>query len=343
MIGLAVLLPLAGMASAQRASAPTTLRVEPPFTDEKSKPATNLSGMACAPPVADGGRLCLAVDDEGSHAQWVEMAGDRLIPGGKVTLAPVPRTATAATSTRCPGGVAPAGKRDVDGEAVAYAAPYWYVIGSHGCARKKRTFSPPAFMVYRVIARAQSSEAASSAVAAALREIRPVSDYAERALDANGVTIEGLAVSGGRLIVGLRAPVAGAAYILEVDLSGAFGGSRKPASPRLVRTALGADAGIRDMATLPDGRLLVLAGAAQEQTIPYSLHLVVPATGHAIPVPGWSRAGGTDAAKAEGLVVLEADAHRAKVVVLYDGPANGGPELASVELPSAAAPNRRAD
>ena len=38
---------------------------------------------------------------------------------------------------------------DLDGQGVAYAKPYCYVIGSHGCSRKSGKFKSSAFLLVR--------------------------------------------------------------------------------------------------------------------------------------------------------------------------------------------------
>src|SRR3954464_2721240 len=86
-----------------------------------------------------------------------------------------------------------------------------------------------------------------------------------RDLEPNGLNLEGLAVVGGMLYAGLRAPsLDGSAFIVSTDVEPLFTPDT-PLVPRVIPLALGRDTGIRDLALLPDGRLLVLAGPAQDQ------------------------------------------------------------------------------
>ena len=95
--------------------------------------------------------------------------------------------------------------------------------------------------------------------------VEPVGAQFGRDLEPNGLNLEGLAVVGGVLYAGLRAPsLDGSAYIVSTDVEPLFTPDT-PLEPRVISLALGRDAGIRDLAPLPDGRILVLAGPAQDQ------------------------------------------------------------------------------
>lgn len=99
----------------------------------------------------------------------------------------------------------------------------------------------------------------------ALRMVEPVGAQFGRDLEPNGLNLEGLAIVGGVLYAGLRAPsLDGYAYLVSTDVEPLFTPDT-PLEPRVIPLALGRDAGIRDLAPLPDGRILVLAGPAQDQ------------------------------------------------------------------------------
>jgi hypothetical protein len=90
---------------------------------------------------------------------------------------------------------------------------------------------------------------------------------------------------------------------------------------------LGEGAGIRDLATLPDGRLLVLVGPAQEQDLPFRILLTDLAAGVALKEVAQLEAVEDDdgeTAKAEAMVLLEAEAGTARLLILFDGLKNGG-------------------
>jgi hypothetical protein len=49
--------------------------------------------------------------------------------------------------------------RGLDGEAVAYAAPFFYVVGSHGCSRHSNKFRSSSFILARIPERQVASAA----------------------------------------------------------------------------------------------------------------------------------------------------------------------------------------
>ncbi|MEI9899794.1 MAG: DUF3616 domain-containing protein [Hyphomicrobium sp.] len=108
-----------------------------------------------------------------------------------------------------------------------------------------------------------------------LRHASTVSAYFGKDLvDDNGLNIEGLAVQGDQLIIGLRGPsIDGRAFLVRTDIGPLFAGGDGTVAPSstTIPIAVPEGTGIRDLATLPDGRLLLLLGPAQEQGMPYSL------------------------------------------------------------------------
>jgi hypothetical protein len=95
-------------------------------------------------------------------------------------------------------------------------------------------------------------------------------------------------------------------------------------------------AGIRDLAALPDGRLLVLSGPAQDQTdVPQGLLLVVPSdqpVWEADPLLPRIEAANADA-KAEGLAVLAAAGGTLTVLILFEDPLRDRPREYVLPLP----------
>ncbi|MET0677957.1 MAG: DUF3616 domain-containing protein, partial [Bradyrhizobium sp.] len=88
------------------------------------------------------------------------------------------------------------------------------------------------------------------------------------------------------------------------------------------------------LAPLPDGRILVLAGPAQDQDLSYKLYLADPATKAAASIGTLETISrGGKAGKAEGLTVLDAAGNRAKFLVVFDGLKNGAPHSGEIELP----------
>jgi hypothetical protein len=156
----------------------------------------------------------------------------------------------------------------------------------------------------------------------------------------NGLNIEGLAVAGGKLFVGLRAPsLHGKAYILGVALAELFAAGHAPsvAEPEVMAVELGpptAKLGIRDLAPFQD-QLLLLAGPAQEQDdVAYSLFLVEPRAG-AKPTPVASLPDliqDGKRMKAESVTILDAQDDTLRVLIMFDGPRNGAPHEYRVSL-----------
>ena len=140
----------------------------------------------------------------------------------------------------------------------------------------------------------------------------------------NGLNIEGVAVDGTRLFAGLRAPSHdGKTFIVEADVGALFAQGHEPlkAAPQVIPLTVGRGAGIRDLAILPDGRLLVLTGPAQGQTdVPYSLFAAGASTNAKLEPIG-RLTGAEKGAKAEGVAVLGDK----RILVMFDSVKDGGP------------------
>ncbi len=96
-----------------------------------------------------------------------------------------------------------------------------------------------------------------------------------------GTNIEGLAVTGGRLYVGLRTPVdKDAALILSAPVAELFASGQQSLNGKSVEPIslkLGKMVGIRDLAALQSGGLLILSGPTIEQKdIPYKIWQICP-------------------------------------------------------------------
>jgi uncharacterized protein DUF3616 len=286
--------------------------------DDDDETASDISGIACMPGTIDGWR-CMVINDEDRAAELVRIAGSALIGGDKVPL--IGKKPSASTLGKEPQDAGCSeGKakfKDLDGEGVAFAAPHFYVVGSHGCSRNSNKFRISSFILGRIPVDAQGTPGTvetSYRLADVLKNAPQVGAFFGKDLNgAGGLNIEGIAVAGGQLIVGLRAPVIdGKAFLVAVDLAHLFSGSSTspPSNTRVIPLALGANTGIRDLATTPDGRLLVLAGPAQDQDVRYGLFLVDLAAPAALTHLATLRDVEEDGARAkpEGAVVLGATA-----------------------------------
>lgn len=112
----------------------------------------------------------------------------------------------------------------------------------------------------------------------ALAAAPQVQQYFTRDLtSANGHNIEGLAIVDGKLFAGLRAPTLdGNAFIVTVDVGKLFDGTAaiNRGDVHTISVKLGFDRGIRDLARLNGGQLLILSGPAQEAQVPFEIHVL---------------------------------------------------------------------
>ena len=307
---------------------------------EKSK---DVSGIACD---RNSGypRLCLVADDETQGAQIVVLKDGKLVAGDFIKL-------TGAQHASKP--------LELDAEGVAFENGSFYVAGSHGRPRhdnrKKEAASnakaEAARQIFRVTLDASSVDMKSGKLvsqpaikqstdlAGILQRQDDLRSSFDRALEDNGLTIEGIAIRDGRLYVGMRGPVLGTdAAVLSLPLSAVFDGQHAPSKLhklRLGKDALGNPRGVRDIAGYANG-FLVLAGPVNDppkkrkiQPSDYSIYLwdgdgVLERVRH-IPVYGKK-------VKPEALLPLDGDARRARVLILFDGPREGAPRPLEVEL-----------
>ena len=336
---------------------PLQVAFEGAFEEKPGKPAEDLSGIACRS--LDGATFrCLVVNDESSFAQWATYSRGRLVAGKTLRLigATPPGLGDAAGAMppvgTCPGDVVAAFK-EFDGEGVAWvpgpgAGGSFFVVGSHACGRH-----PPLRMRHstHLLARIEAMEAAggpTGKVALTWRlgpSLRAASDlgaFYNQALtrEAQGLDIEGIAAVGGELFFGLRAPsLDGHAFILRATAAALFDAAApadRPVPLGVARLPLGPGTGIRDLAALPDGRLLVLSGPAQDQpAVPFALQVATPgneALWRTEPLLQIKPTPGHPGAKAEGVAVLGVDGGMLHVLVLYEKPLEGGAQDYSLPL-----------
>lgn len=354
---------LVGFASGAGAQQPT-VPLKPMALDgtfigkKKHEPATDLSGIACMPPNGMR-RICLVINDENQNAQFAAIEGDRLVVGQSIELigdGPDPKTFGAPPAIKC----TTEGKfKDLDGEGVAYGGSYFYVVGSHGCSRKHDELRLSSFLLVRVrvdgegrpvgrdgkpVAAGDSRDAVETSWRASdllARAGRAGGFFAKKLESANGLNIEGLAVDGDTLWFGLRAPVdevTGETFLVRGSVADLFrdGHERAAVFHDVVPLALDG-LGIRDLATLPGGRLLILAGAAHGPEVPFKLFLFSPGTkprlaGTLTAVDGQVD-GKKERGKAEAVTVLAATPKQASIVVMFDGLVDGAAQQAEIQLP----------
>jgi hypothetical protein len=299
-------------------------RVAPDF-GKGPEARREISGAACAP-TSPPWRSCLAVNDEKKYAQFFAIEGG---PTGG---------ATAEGGTIVPGALvrlsAEGKSGDPDAEGVAYDGGYFYVTGSHGRSRNTDKPNASSYRVFRIkadprtgrppvisgdeVVGIESSDRLKRLIAAA----EPVGRFEDRSLAKGGLNVEGIAVKNGRMFVGFRGPsIDRQAFIMSLDAEALFTGAGTRA--RMHALPLGKNVGIRDLAAVDDG-LLVLSGPMREEKKPFAVWLwneregarllgIIPR--HHIP----------KSAKAETLLVLATEPRAYRVLVMFDGVENGGP------------------
>jgi Protein of unknown function (DUF3616) len=325
------------------------------FRDDDGKTSVNMSGIACTPP-GPPKRLCVAIDDEGREAQIATLTNAGLTPGGRVRLigeeAATGIVGAPPTEEHC-------GKKDdfkdLDGEAVAYAEPFFYVIGSHGCSRSKNKFRVSSFITARFRLDASGSlvkpdgtplptgadpgEGVETTyrVSDALTADADIHPWFAMPLEGDnreGMNIEGLAVIEDTLYAGLRAPwLDKSAFVVPVSVKALFAPGPMALSTFaiIIKLPLDRKAGIRDLSPLPDGRVIVLTGPTLENPDePFEVWTARLDTRTMTPLGKledrfFTENGKRKRAKAEGILPLAVDGDALSVLVLFDGLPNGGP------------------
>lgn len=322
----ALALLIAGPALAEPLKPERRIEATSDFAGKKGRAANDISGIACRPP-AGGEWRCLVVNDESKAAQFATLTQTTIRPERPLPL--IGDTAPAASGRQPAIGCPKQGSfGEFDGEGVAYADRTFYMVGSHGCSRHGGEYRPSSFLLARISPGNGQSGAPElswrvSDLLAAAGEVAPFVGKPLGA-EANGLNIEGLAVVGDRLWLGLRAPsLDGRAFVVGGNLAELFkpGSERAATKPQILAFAAGAQRGVRDLAPLADGRLLALVGPAQDQDVPYAILLLDPADPSATRELGELRQ--RKNAKAEALTVLAEERDELRVLVGYDGVKNG--------------------
>jgi uncharacterized protein DUF3616 len=267
---------------------PTLAEYKAPASKDKPR---GVSGMAClAEKPANGGggdpvRECVAINDEESFAEIVTLSDKGLRPTGRTVALTEAKPDITGTQRIAPCEEANKKFGEFDGEGIAIADGYVYFTGSHSCSGKNK-YKPSSYL----LARFKHNSATS------FLDGNPALERTWRGADmllnspvresyggekTKGTNIEGLAVTGGRLYVGLRTPVGkNEAYILSAPVAKLFASGQQPFDAKVepISLKLGEGAGIRDLAALQSGGLLILSGPTIEQeAIPYRIwHLPPP-------------------------------------------------------------------
>jgi hypothetical protein len=286
-------------------------RVAPDFAGN-SDARTNISGAACAP-TSPPLRTCLAVNDEKKFAQFFAIEGSAVVPGEVMRLS------------------GEDARGDPDAEGATYDGGYFYITGSHGRSRNRDKANAASYRVFRIRVDPRTGAPATPGPAGVettdrlrtlIAAMRPVARFHNQPLARRGLNVEGLAVRDGRMFVGFRGPtIDSEAFIMSLDADALFTGAGTRA--RMHALALGKNVGIRDLAAVDDG-LLVLSGPMREEKKPFAVWLWNEREGARLlgVIP---RAHIPADAKAETLLVLASEPRAYRVLVMFDGVENGGP------------------
>lgn len=297
---------------------------------EKSK---DVSGLACAE--ASGfPRHCVVIDDNLQAAQMLTVRDGKIKAGPAIPLIAASFDGKAL---------------ELDGEGVAYADGVFYIIGSHGHPRDSKNELDPDKDHDQIVARiAAASQIArlrvlpggqlqlmppSRALPAIIGQFPALQEHAGKRLDVKGLTVEGVAVLGGRMFVGFRGPAldGGRTPVLSIALGGLFGGGAPDA--KLFTFPVGTDMGVRDLAVYGGG-LLVLVGPASDRLGAYALYAWDGRSANmqligdlSVLLPDMGKL------KPEAILPLDATAAGLRVLVLFDGGDEGEPTEITVKNP----------
>jgi hypothetical protein len=291
----------------------------------------DVSGIACT--TAQGfPRSCLVIDDNLQDAQFVTVTDGALVAGKPAPLI---------------GNKFDGEQLELDGEGVAFAKDRFYVIGSHGHPRDKKHKLDPvndrdkikakilaASQIVRFRTTGEDGNASEIERTPRLREIiaaEPAfTDFMDHRLEANGLTIEGIAIKNDRtLLAGFRGPVLNGnrAVVLSVEIDVLFGGSGT--QHRLFRLPLGDGRGVRDLAAFENG-ILVLAGPVADGPGPYAVYAWDGESENVRPLGELPFAAER---KPEGLLPLDKSAAGLRVLILFDSEKEGAPTPVVIKAP----------
>lgn len=226
------------------------------FEHKPKKTRLAASGLACA-----GEGACLIAFDEGAEGRFVRLGAAEFRPLGKATFP------------------ASGGKDELDLEAAATDGSFYYVVGSHAVKRNDCADNPASRVLFRLpvdgktglgagepqparpdLWSVMKAEPRLNDVAGVCLGTRPPRDAPDRE-GWRGLDIEGMAARDGRLFFGLRQPLepTGLAQVFSVGAKAMFGEAGDSLAPKLDEVRVGDRRGVRDMAAVKAG-ILLLAG-----------------------------------------------------------------------------------
>ena len=234
----------------------------------------------------------------------------------------------------------PSGKKmEIDIEGVAYSPQdhCYYVTGSHGVGKKNGEYEPSRATVFQI-----PTDPATGAIKPEgirrtsltpwLEQSDVFREYVRKPLQLNGFNIEGLTSHEGKLYFGVRGPnVQGNTFVIETTSASLFGGGLPACTVHSL--PVGTARGIRELAAVRDGFIIVTGNASAEATKKFptsqarmadkvfDLFLWRPGKEPALSAIGVLP---QPADKAEALLVLEDAPGYVDLLVVFDGAPAGG-------------------
>lgn len=231
------------------------------------------------------------------------------------------------------------GKLEVDIEGVAFSPEEqaYFVVGSHGLGKKKGDFQPDRHSIYRVPVDPQSGEVRREGIRRTsllpwLEKTPLLAPHVKQPLQQNGLNIEGLTWSGGKLFFGLRAPNQdGRGLVIELSTGELFGGT--PGKLKVHDLPVAKGRGIREITAVRGGFILITGNASAEATkkIPVS---AAPGPDTRFELLFWNGRDGDagkigqlpeNGGKGEALLVLDDVESHVDLLVVFDGLLGGEP------------------
>lgn len=231
---------------------------------------------------------------------------------------------------------------EIDIEGIAAEGDCYYIVGSHGVAKKSGVRQVRRYTICRLTVDPEtgmpvdgSTAPAVASLAGILQADATLGPYFAKPLQQKGINIEGLAVRAGQLFVGLRNPnLDGYAFVLEVGADDVFANVARPAYT-LHKLALGAGVGIREIVAAKTGFLLIAGNAGSEPSDAYP-QAQDYTKGRGYELFRWDGKGSAvhkigpipnPPGKAEAMTILDETDAEATVLILFDGPKQGRPSV----------------
>lgn len=256
-----------------------------------------------------------------------------------------------------PGGKSKApSEADLEGVAWVPGENAFFFTGSHGVGKKKGDFQPLRCRIWKVpfnpaTGIADASAITSSSLLPWLETSPAFRGHLRQPLQSNGFNIEGLAWHRDRLWFGTRGPCTdGHTHLIATTPADLFRSRGEGTNPAVHRIPLGDGRGIRELASVQGGLLVLTGNACAEPSdhFPDSLArsgdtsfdlFFVPVSDDGIPgapaaIGNVSAPGG----KAEDLIVLEDSTTSVRIAVIHDGIDQGGATAYLLRRPDAPSP-----